>query len=216
MAKRIENLTLEGAPELFIDNPAEFLVWKTAERIGEVPQFRALFGDSIDGYERMDYSMRALPALRFYNTNYTKESESWFINGDVVADIIFPADLRRRELQQYADTVSGALLQQFRRTNFFVQMCEDVPGLNELGKVFSVNKNGQFQVNEDLVPVTQLTLNFRLDLRVWDEYLTDTLRTVNDPFEVTLGNLALIAARIRGVNDATVTQVEVPQNIRTT
>lgn len=213
MAKRIDQLTLDGAPQLYIDNPAEFLVIRIVERLREVPQFSAVFGDNLDGYERMDYSMRSLPALRVYNLNYSKDAESWFVTGEIIMDVIFPADLRRRELQQYADTISGALIQQFRRTQFFTALCSDVPGLNELGKTVRVDKSGQFNYEDQYAPVTQLVLNFRLDLRVWDEYLVETLRTVDDPFEVTLGNLDLIAARIRGLNDQAEVEVEVRQDV---
>jgi hypothetical protein len=197
MTERIDNLT----PNLFLDGPTEFLVKRIASEIEKVPQFKKLFGDNIDPYEREDYSERALPALRIYNTQYTKEAESWFINGEIKMDVILPASLRRTNLQQVQDTIASALLQQFRRQTFFDKLDEAyVPGLNELGKVFSVNKEMGFNWGDFIVPVTQISANFRLDLRIWDLHLTAEGRTKDDPFEVTLRPLERIISTIEALN----------------
>lgn len=199
MTQRLDNFKKNP----FIDGPAEFLVKSLAEGIKAVPQFELIFGDFIDPYMRQDYAERNLPVLRCYNTNYTKEAESWFINGTVNLDVIFPASLRRTELQQLQDTISSALLQQFRRPSFFDAMLEEVPGLNELGKVFTVDKELGFKWADDIVPMTQITVNFRLDLRRWDDYLEETNRTKDDPFTRTLADLERIFTTIVGVDDAT-------------
>ena len=52
-----------------------------------------------------------------------------------------------------------------------------------------------------MVPMAQVTINFRLDLRQWDIFLEEHNRTVDDPFEQTLADLALIVATIHPVND---------------
>jgi hypothetical protein len=193
----------------FFSGPTEFMIHELAKRLREVKQFKLIFGESIDGYRRMDFSERELPALRVYNNTFVKEGESWFINGDVKVDVILPASLRRNDLQQVQDTISAALLQQFRRPKFFDKMNGLVPGLNELGKIFSVDKSLGFEWGEDIVPLTQITLNFRLDLRQWDDYLESTNRTKDEPFEATLKNLELIANRIQGLNDDGTAGVEI-------
>lgn len=205
MAERIH--VLKKNP--FLDGPAGTLVKTIAERIAAVPQFRALFGDSIQSYKRMDYSLRQLPALRVYNNSYLKETESWWITGDVVLDVILPANLRRDDLEGIPDAISSALLQQFRRPPFFEEVEKEAPGLNELGKRFSVDKALGFEWQDGIVPLTQLTANFRIDLRQWDEYLEKTGRTKDDPFEVTLGDLKRMVGVIPGLNDREEEQVDV-------
>lgn len=212
MAERIEKTDLNpetGFTDLWLDGPGEFLVKRIVDQLKATPQWTAIFGDFIDPYQRMDYGERNLPSLRVYCEQYTKEFESWFINGDVVADIIFPPNLRRNELEQIPDTVSAAMLQQFRRPKLFEALTVLVPGLNELGKRFEVDKTLAFEWGENLVPLTQIRVNFRLDLRRWDEYLEETNRTKDDPFTRVLGNLDLVASTIRGLNDDNETEVEI-------
>lgn len=208
MAERIDKLALkDGVNENFLDGPAEFLCKTIARLLIADPKWKAIFSDFIDPYKRMDYPMRALPCLRVYNNTLDKTAESWFIEGDVLLDCILPANLRRNDLQQVQDTLSAALLQQFRRRDFFLAVEAACPGLNELGKRFSVDKSLGFEWGEDLVPLTQMTVNFRIDLREWDRYLEDQSRTVNDPYEKTLGELTKIFTRIEGLNDSEAVQV---------
>lgn len=185
----------------FTNGPAEFLVQEVVRRLREVKEWKLIFGDFIDYYMRMDYGMTNLPALRVYNNVVTKEFESWFVSGELIADIILPPVLRRTELQQIQDTLSMALLQQFRRPTFFDTLMERVPGLNELGKSFSVDKSLGYEQGENMVPLTQIRINFRLDLRVWDEYLEATDRTKDSPFEKVLGDLRQIATTIQGLKE---------------
>lgn len=207
--ERIENLKYTRdektrAPiseEPFMNNPVEFLVHQMALQLKAVPQWKKIFGDQIDSYKRMDYSIRSLPALRLYNDDFNKEFESWFIEGDVKADIILPASMRRNETQQVQDTLASALLQQFRRPLFFDALDAVVPGLNELGKRFTCNKSLGFEWEEGMVPLTQITINFRLDLRVWDDYLEQTERTKDSPFEKVLGDLEKIVGTIDSLKD---------------
>lgn len=195
--ERIDLLT----PQLFLDGPSESLVKQCVLEILKVPQFKELFGESIDPYQRMDYSIRELPSMRIYNTDYVKEFESWFENGDLMIDVILPPRLRREEEQFVVDAIAAALVQQFRRQTFFSTMCELVPGLNELGKRVTVNKRLAFEWGEDLVPMLQLTVNFRIDLRIWNDYMTESGRTIDQPFEVTLANLKRISSEILGLKD---------------
>lgn len=206
MTERIDLLV----PNPFLDGPADYLVKTIAEKLKAVAQFKTLFGDFIDPYKRMDYPLRALPALRIYNNGFTKTAESWFIDGDVVLDVIFPANIRRDQLQALQDVVSSALLQQFRRTPFFDQVTNAVPGLNELGKVFEVDKALGFEWGEAIVPLTQITVNFRLDLRQWDLYLESDERTKEAPFERTLKTLERLVGSIDGLRDDQTTEISVP------
>jgi len=206
MVQRIRKL---DQPTDFVSGPAEFLIAKVAEAILAVPQFAAVFGPRVDPYLRMDYSMRELPALRVYNQGYTKDFETWYINGDVTMDVIMPPDLRRNLLQQYQDTITSALLQQFRRPSFFASMCSEVPGLNELGKEFDVDKTLGFKFDGDEAPVTQIRANFRLLLTAWDEFLTSDDRTIDDPFVATLGDLERITTVVDGILDDGTVKIEI-------
>ena len=194
--------TIEGIETtLYLTGPTEFLCKKVAEALLAVPVWVKLFGDFIDPYKRMDYPMRALPAMRIYNNTYDKQFESWFVDGDLICDLIFPANIRRTENQQIPDSITAALMQQFRSPTFFQGLCAVTPGLNELGKRFSADKSLAFEWGEDLVPLTQVSLNFRIDLRQWDNYLESDNRTKDLPFERTLGNLDQIVTTIQGLRD---------------
>ncbi len=210
--ERIE--LLRKTPTLFLDGPIEYLCKVIASELLKVPQFKAVFGEFIDGYKRMDYSIRALPVARIYNQNASKSSDTAFITGDLLVDIIFPASLRRDEVQQIIDTISGAIWQQFRRAPFFFAVRALVPGLNELGRVLSVDKSLGYlwQSSEDedeIVPMTQFTVNFKVDLAIWDDYLTAQCRTVEDPFERTLKELEKINVLMRGVEGTEPTPAEI-------
>lgn len=203
----------------FLDGPTEYLVKTVVRELKKYKVWTSLFGDFMDPYKRMDYSMRNFPAMRIYNDGYIKPHESWFIDGDLTVDLIWPPGIRRTELQQIPDTVAAAVVQQFRRPSFFDAVefaintdenaVEDdgfrtvgVPGLNELGKRVTVDKSLAYDLgNDQYAPLTQLEVNFRVDLREWDDYLEEQNRTKDEPFVQTLGDLERIAGRIVGVND---------------
>lgn len=187
--------------QLFIDGPSDYLPRFIVDELKKVTQWAKLFIGGIDHYKKMDYSMRSLPALRIYTESYGKKFDSWFINGDVTLDVIFPASLRRHDLEDIPGQVANALLQQFRRPTFFSTLRGNIPGLNELGKEFNVDKALGFQIKDNIVPLTQIKANFRIDLREWDTYLTETFRTKDEPFKKVLGNLDAIAVTIQGVDD---------------
>ena len=204
MDSRIDKLKApKGEPtELFLSSPIEFLCYQVVEELKKTPQWVELFGAKfINPYKRMDYGMSNLPALRIYNNRATRLYESWFLDGDLVFDIIFPASLRRTQLQQYSDTVSSAMLQQVSRQNFFQAVEANVPGLNELGKRFDIDKSLAFEIDEDLVPLTQINVNFRLDLRIWYPFMESDDRTREDPFERTLADLKRVVSKIQGLKD---------------
>jgi hypothetical protein len=208
---RIDNLQYQDESEnlapiafdttsLFFDGPDEFLVKAICQLLLADPTWPQFFSNRIDPYRRMDYSIRELPALRIYTEGDEKTGESWFIDGEIKADVIFPASIRRDETQQIQNTLSSALLQQFRRPLFFSSVNALVPGLNELGKTFKSDKTLGFAWNEEYVPLTQLTLNYRIDLRQWDDYLEATGRTKDSPFAVVLADFKRLSADIHGLN----------------
>jgi hypothetical protein len=201
-----------GELTLFKDNPIEFLCATMACELQKIPQWSRIYGEYIDGYMRMDYDFRNLPALRIYNETGSKDGEHWFINGDIKCDSMLPASIRREETQQVQDTLTGALLQQLRSQNYFQAVEAKVPGLNELGKIFSWDKTLGFNFEDQMVPLTQITLNFRLDLRIWDDYLVANDRTVDDPFCATLANLEKIYYKIQALRDDGENGPAIPQD----
>ena len=217
MGTRFEKLRADletNEPSIFIDSPGEFLVKTLAKLLLAEPHWAQIYGDAIDPYMRQDYDVRAFPALRIYSDGDTKQFESWFVEGEIQLDSILPPELvtARQLTQQVQDTLSAAMLQQFRRPEFFDAVSNAVPGLNELGKRFETDKSLGLELSEDeYAPLTQMTVNFRLDLRQWDLYLEQTLRTKDDPFDVTLGNLQRIHNVIKALrDDNATTELTVP------
>jgi hypothetical protein len=205
--------TREGEEtNLFLTGPAEFLCRNIAELFKEDEIFSVIFGNSIDSYKREDYSIRNFPSMRIYNEFYQKEGETWYINGEITIDVIWPPSIRRSELQQLPDTISSAIVQQFRRMMIFDKLLKIVPGLNELGKIVSVDKSLGFKWETDsdtLAPLTEIKINFRMDLAQWDLYLESDYRTKDYPFERTLGDLKRLHGQIEGLRSDDIDSVDV-------
>lgn len=191
-SQRIESF----AKNPFIDGPAQFLVRTICEELKKVKEFGYIFGDFIDPYQRVDYQSSNFPALRVYNELYDKQFESWWVTGHVLLDVIYPASIRRNDLQLIPDQICAALLQQFRRPSFFDAVELQVPGLNELGKEFNADKSLAFIWQDGMLPLTQISVNFRVDLREWDKYLDTQARTKDEPFNITLEQLKKIGTQI--------------------
>lgn len=188
----------------FLDGPSEFLCKAVCDELKKVRAFALTFGEFIDPYMRMDYSIRNLPALRVYNESFVKSSQNWWITGELKLDCIWPASLRRVELQALPDMIGAAMVQQFRRTRFFNAVLDEVPGLNWLGKDLRVDKTPGFELREgEIVPLTQIVADFRIDVSAWDRYLEQDARTVDEPFERTLKDLETIIGTIGGVREDT-------------
>lgn len=206
MGDRLEELVYSAPTEestkesletsLFLTQPGEFMVEQFVTLLKADAAWSTLFGDVIDSYDRMDYSQRELPAIRCYVEHSRKDYDSWFEDGEVKIDIIWPASIRRKELQRLPSTVAGAMLQQLRRAEFFISMCDKIPGLNEFGKRVTKDLSLGFAWQEGVIPLTQITANFRIDLREWDLYLESDNRTTGSPFVRSLEDLAEIRATI--------------------
>lgn len=215
MAERIDLIqyvepTLPSTQEpwetMFLTGPAEFLCQTIVKEINKEPVWPAFFGKNIDPYKRMDYPIRTLPAMRIYIDAYRKANETWYVDGIVNLDVIFPVNVLRANLEQIPSTISSALLQQFRRTTFFGNVLRAVPGLNELGKTFDVDKSLAFAwqegtEQETLCPMIQILLNFRLLLEEWDRYATEDNRESDSPFLRTIGDFTKLRTVIQGVDD---------------
>ena len=48
-------------PNLFKDGPGEYLASSIAQMILKEPHFKQIFDESVDDYDREDYSLRELP-----------------------------------------------------------------------------------------------------------------------------------------------------------
>lgn len=204
--KSITELT-ENNP--FINGPGDYLAKKIKDLIKQEPKWVQMFGENIDSYERMDYPIRSLPAFRVFSTNYRKETESHYIVGEVQIDVILPPFLRRDELQIVQDLFGSAFMQQFRRPTFFAALRNVLPSLNELGKTFEIDKSLGMTFDEEILPITRMTANFRLDLKMWDDYLMSDNRTKEDPFTRTLGDLQKIVSVIQANDDVPEKQDEI-------
>ena len=212
MTERIDNLFYELPSRsstrepletnLFLTQPGEFLVETVASQLRSTSVWAELFSaEAIESYDRMDFSMRDLPAMRIYVDEYVKNAETWYENGDVLIDMIWPASIRRNDLTRLPSTVAGAMIQQLRSDTFFEAIAAKVPGLNELGKIVRANFNLVFKYENDLFPLTRLTVNYRILLAEWDEYAESDYRTKDEPFARTLEDLKRIVTTIKGLEE---------------
>lgn len=199
MADRLEQLE---EPSWYLQ-PADRVVDSMVQLFKAEPVFAKIFGDEIDGYKRMDYGARAFPALRVYTDTGRNEGVTWYANGDVKVDVILPASVRRNDLQKFSDLLTSTVFAQIRRQSFLDSMRKLVPGLNELGKVFSWDKGLAFQPaeSEDLFPMTQIVVHYRVLMEEWDRFMEDDYRTVDDPFERTLADLLTMYMTIIAQDD---------------
>ena len=194
--------TLEAVEtNLFLTQPHELIVMVFRELLLADPQWTELFGTQIDEYPRTDYSIRSLPAMRVYVDSWSKDYETWYESGEVKIDIIWPPSIRRNELQQLPATVAGAMIQQLRRPSFFTAMCAKLPSLNEFGKTVTTDFTLGFHWEDDVLPLTRMTCNFRVLLNDWDDYMESDFRTRDFPFTRTLADLERIFTTIEALRD---------------
>lgn len=190
MANRLDLLE---APDWFLQC-GDRIVEVLAVELAAEKTFARIFGASIFAYKRMDIGVREMPALRIYNDVGRSESQTGYESGDIKLDVIFPADIRRQNMQKFPDLVTSALKAAFRAQPFFRRVRAQVPGLNQLGWSVSYDKSLGFKPGDDVdpCPVTQLTVNFRVLLEEWDRYLESDDRSPETPFDRTLGDLERI------------------------
>lgn len=208
--------TIEGVEtDLFLTGPQEFLIRTFCDLLKAQPLWLKLFGDNIDPYMRMDYSARNFPSMRVYCDKWGRNFETWYNNGDLQIDIIWPASIRRTELQQIPMTIASALEQQLSSPKFFEALCAKVPGLNEFGKRLDVDMSKFFSYGEDdAYPFTRLKVGFRIDLAAWARYLESDNRTKDEPFQRTLKDLRLLVGVIEGLRSEDPDAVDVTVGIQ--
>lgn len=164
-------------------------------------------------YPRMDWSIRQLPAISiFEEAPEDKSSDNAWLNGSISMQIVWPPSFRRSDLSRVPAAFKGAI-QNFFASQYVADMLDEhasierpmkVPGLNEFGKVMSWQPNVEGIVEGQMVPVTILSIKYRIDLRSWYRFLEFDARTKGDPFERTLSDLVEIFGEYDGVlnNDA--------------
>lgn len=206
-----ERIDILAAPSWFLQ-PTDKIVPSVVEGLKAEPLFADMFGDAIEPYQRGDFSVRDLPALRVFDPSGKKDAETWYGDGVLRLEVIFPPAIRREELQAYPSLVRAALLAQFRREAFFQAVRAKVPGLNRLGWSFSWDNTLGFVARdtEEICPMVQITLDWRVDLAEWDRYLESDDRTVDEPFKQTLGDLRKMVATANAMlEDGTDPAVEI-------
>lgn len=218
----------------FIDAPGQFLVRSLIQQMAQVPGFVQLFGvpkfsSAATGfrleqagkwadYARHDWSIRQLPAIAIYEAEAEdKISRNAYINGTLQIQVCWPASFRRSDLSRIPTAFKGALVNFFESKLvtsmldeiYWHQRPEKIPGLNELGKVINWSPNTEGLVESDFVPVTLVSVKYRLDLRSWYRYLEFDDRTIDQPFDRTLADLTQIGGEYDGVPAADATQIKV-------
>lgn len=228
----------------FIEGPGEYIVRNTLAQMAAIPgentpnPFVALFGPYTApaagkdvpqqqrwaDYNREDWSVRQLPAINIYEAEAEdKTSSNAFLNGTINFMAVWPPNQRRSDWSRVANAFKGAL-QNFFESDYvktmldelyWIQRPQKVPGLNEYGKVMIWSPNVEGIVDGEYVPVTLVSVKYRLDLRSWYRWLAFTNRTKASPFQTPLAPLTQIDGSYQGVTDTEGQDVvvEVPDNI---
>lgn len=224
--------------QAFLTGPTEDLVAKTLIQLSKIKPFTDLFGHykkdtagnkSTDNqrwadYQRMDWSVRQLPAINVFESDTeSKQSDQAFMDGSIQIQVFWPPNMRRSDLARVPSAFKGAL-QNFFSSKYVMDMLDEiyyvqrdckVSGLNEYGKVLNWSPNVEGLVESELVPVTILSVKYRIDLRAWYRALEFDDRTKDDPFTRSLEDLSQIFGEYDGTinQDAEQIEIVVPQNI---
>lgn len=233
--------------QLFLSGPSEYLVAMTLIQLAAVTgpdpkkpgPFVSLFGpykiptglasdeqQRWADYERMDWSIRQLPAINVFEaaTAEAKDSDQAFLRGNIQFQVFWPPNFRRPDSRRVEVAFKGAL-QNFFASQYVTAMLDElyyvqrpvkVYGLNEYGKTMNWTPNTQAIVENEVVPVTIMDANYRIDLRSWYRALEYMGRTKENPFAVTLAPLTVVGgikSGYDGVDDTGATQVVIPDEI---
>lgn len=192
----------------FLSGPGQFLVKRTLAQMAKVPPFVAMFGpyrttgsselaaaaqaQRWSDYARYDWSVRQLPAISVYEAETeTKESSSGPMNGTVGIQVFWPANLRRSDLARVPNAFKGAIVNFFESESVtqmldehhLIERPEKVPGLKEFGRSITWSPNVEGIIENTLVPVTMLSVRYRIDMGSWYRYLELDGRSRARPFE---------------------------------
>ena len=190
----------------FLTGPGEDLALKTLYQLLKIPNFTKLFGSFSDvvtqqriaDYPRFDWSLRQLPALNLFEAgDEAKDSDNAFLNGTITLQVFWPPNMRRPDFRRVEVAFKGVIENFFAsdyvRTMmdelYFIERPEKVYGLNEYGKKMNWSPNTEGIIESEAVPVTNLTISYRIDLRAWYRALEYMNRTKAQPFLATLDDL---------------------------
>jgi len=200
MSNRIEALE---SPYWYVQ-PDDGLPTAFVEELIKEPVFADIFGDNYADYQRNDWGIRSLPAVRAYNTSGVSNSQTGYILGTLVVECILPPSIKRNELQRFPNLLRSALLAQLRRPSFFAAMLKRVPGLNQLGAEFRWDGGLLFRLGTeatDLAPILRLDIGYRIDKAAFDRFMEEDDREIDTPFEKTLGDLRSMTITLKAVHD---------------
>lgn len=203
----------EDIVDALLTGPGIDLIPKLLMQMAKVPGFVKIFGpykpQSERGnteqrwadYQRMDWSLRALPAINVFEAQAaTKESDEAFFNGTISMQIFWPANFKRPDARRVEVAFQGALQNFFNSKYvhtmldelYWIERPEKVYGLNTLGKMLTWTPNVEGIVETESVPVTIVDIQYRIDLRAWHRALEHMNRTREEPFKETLSDLTTI------------------------
>lgn len=231
--KQIHQNTIDTA---LLTGPGEDLVPKLLVQLAAVPGFTELFGpykpiqpgkntqpqnQRWADYDRWDWSLRQLPTINVYEAETEdKDSDQAFLRGTVNLQVFWPPNLRRSDFARVPSAFKGAL-QNFFSSDYVKAMLDElywiqrpvkVWGLNELGKVMNWSPNVEGVIENEMVPVTLVSVRYRIDLRAWNRALVFMDRTKAQPFAETLSDLTVIGGEdsaYEGVTDPKERDVEI-------
>jgi hypothetical protein len=216
--------------DLFLTSPGEDIVAKTLLRLSVVPAMVALFGPYTSDaagnktsnqqrwadYQRMDWSVRQLPAINvFESATESKDSDQAYLRGTVQLQVFWPPNFRREDLARVPGAFKG-VVQNFFSSDYVatmldelyhIQRPEKVYGLNEYGKTMTWSPNVEGLVEDELVPVTIVDVQYRIDLRSWYRALEFMGRTKAQPFTAGAYPLTRIGGEYDGNDSSGDTQV---------
>lgn len=227
---------------LFLTGPGEFIVANTLMQMAAIPNdtgmpFTQLFGPYTPGkpglnqtanqrwadYARFDWSIRQLPAICVYEAETEdKTSSNAWLNGTINIMVLWGPNMRRSDWARVPAAFKGAL-QNFFESDYvkamldelyYIQRPAKVPGLNEYGKVMTWSPNVEGIVETETVPVTLVSVKYRLDLRAWYRALVFQTRTKAEPFQTPLSPLTVIGGDYTGLlDDNTTVEIDIPDEI---
>lgn len=217
----------------FLEGPGQFIVLRLLQQMAKVKPFADLFGPLTVGpvvegsaldasqrwadYSRQDWSLRQLPVVNLYESgSEDKQSSNAYLTGELTLAVFWPASLRRSDWARVPAAFRGAILnflesdlvQAMLDEHYSVERPEKVPGLNELGKNVTWSPVVEGLVESEMVPVTMVSIKYRVDLRSWYRYLEHTDRTKEQPFDKTLSDLTLIRGEYDGIPATDVAAIE--------
>lgn len=239
----IRQADLDG---IFLTGPGEELVAKTLLQMSLIQNnttnaFVQLFGPYTPAkpgqnqtanqrwadYARYDWSIRQLPAINVYEAeSEDKTSSNAWLNGAVNIMVLWPPNQRRSDWSRVPAAFKGAL-QNFFESQYVRDMLDElywierpakVAGLNEYGKTMVWTPNVEGIVENEMVPVTLVSVKYRIDLRAWYRALEFQNRTKQQPFQTPLSDLTVIGGDYNGVpdSDGDDIKVTVPDEITVT